>query len=51
LQEVNIDGEVFTAYRCHGLFDTDFYKMLKLWLVGYYEEKINELSENKLEIA
>lgn len=51
LQEVDLDGEIFTAYRCHGLFDTDFYNMLKLWLPGYYEEKINELISNKIEIA
>jgi len=51
LQEINVDGEIFTAYRCDGLSDSEYRTMLRSWLVGYYEEKINELSENKLEIA
>ena len=51
LQEINVDGEMFTAYRCDGLSDSEYRIMLKSWLVGYYEEKINELSENKLEIV
>jgi len=51
LQEVNIGGEKFIAYRTDGLSDKDFKTMLQSWIVGYYENKIEELSQENVEIA
>jgi len=51
LQETNVGGEKFIAYRTDGLSDKDFKTMLKSWIVGYYENKIEELTEKKVEMA
>tara|TARA_R100001086_G_scaffold17365_1_gene8507 strand:- start:11379 stop:11702 length:324 start_codon:yes stop_codon:yes gene_type:complete len=50
LQEVNIGGEKFIAYRTDGLLDKDFKTMLQSWIAGYYEKKIEELHQKKVEI-
>lgn len=51
LQEVVVGGERFTAYRSDGLSDRDYKTMLRSWIVGHYEKKIEELTENKVEMA
>jgi|TARA_R110000744_G_scaffold360815_1_gene468413 hypothetical protein len=51
LQEIDIDGEMFTAYRADGLSDRDHKTMLKSWLARRYEKKIEELLEKEVEIG
>jgi hypothetical protein len=51
LQEVDIDGEMFTAYRSDGLSDRDHKTMLKSWIAGHYEKKIEELLKKEVEIG
>tara|TARA_R100001369_G_scaffold77180_1_gene106476 strand:+ start:149 stop:472 length:324 start_codon:yes stop_codon:yes gene_type:complete len=51
LQEIDIDGEMFTAYRADGLSDRDHKTMLKSWIARRYEKNIEELLEKEVEIA
>tara|TARA_R100001510_G_scaffold24312_1_gene21373 strand:- start:4304 stop:4543 length:240 start_codon:yes stop_codon:yes gene_type:complete len=51
LQEINVDGEIFTAYRTDGLSDRDYKTMLKSWIIGYYEEKIEELLQEEVKMT
>ena len=50
LQNARIEDEKICGYRAFGLTDVDYNNLMKLWVVGFYEQKINELSEKKVKI-